>query len=47
MAPGQPAFDIERLTRAADGQFLEFRRSLMPGDRYSLVAEWAAPGSRG
>lgn len=42
MAPGQPAFDIERLTRAADGRFLEFRRSLMPGDRYALVAEWAA-----
>ena len=45
MAPGQPAFDIERLTRAADGQFLEFRRSLMPGDRYALVAEWAADSS--
>lgn len=44
MAPGQPAFGIERQTRAADGQFLEFRRSLMPGDRYALIAEWAAPG---
>jgi GntR family transcriptional regulator len=47
MEPGQPAFDIERLTRAADGQFLEFRRSLMPGDRYALVAEWTAPGIPG
>ncbi|MGH3168139.1 MAG: GntR family transcriptional regulator [Trebonia sp.] len=47
MEPGQPAFDIERLTRAADGQFLEFRRSLMPGDRYALVAEWAAAGGPG
>jgi GntR family transcriptional regulator len=45
MAPGAPAFDIERLTRAADGQFLEFRRSLLPGDRYALVAEWAAEAS--
>lgn len=47
MEPGQPAFDIERLTRAADGQFLEFRRSLMPGDRYALVAEWSAAGGPG
>lgn len=40
----QAAFEIERTTRHADGP-LEFRRTVVRGDRYSFVASWSAGGS--
>ncbi len=46
-----PAFLFERTTRAADGQIVEYVRSIYRGDRYKLVTELTRtppprPGSR-
>jgi len=40
--PGSPAFAAERVTHLADGRPFEFVRSIMRGDRYSIVLELAA-----
>ena len=37
--PGTPAFSLERLTRTTAG-FIEWRRTLLRGDRFSFVADW-------
>ena len=34
-----PAFLFERTTRAADGEIVEYVRSIYRGDRYKLVTE--------
>ena len=38
-----PAFLFERTTRAADGQIVEYVRSIYRGDRYRLVSELRRP----
>jgi len=43
-----PAFVFERITRAADGDVVEYVRSIYRGDRYRLVSELGGTnGSRG
>jgi GntR family transcriptional regulator len=39
-----PAFQFERITRAASGETVEFVRSIYRGDRYRLVTELGGPG---
>jgi GntR family transcriptional regulator len=39
LPPGEAALGVERLTRSG-GRPLEWRRSLIRGDRYSLTTEW-------
>lgn len=39
MAKGAPGLSLDRLTRYAQKRPFEWRRSLMRGDRYVLVAE--------
>lgn len=41
--PGEPAFLIERLGRDAAGRTLEWRMSLVRGDRFRFVADWSSP----
>ncbi len=36
---GAPVFAFERISRLADGQIIEFVRSVHPGDRYEIVAD--------
>ncbi len=43
-----PAFLFERTTRAANGEIVEYVRSIYRGDRYKLVTELnRGPASRG
>lgn len=42
---GEAAFSVERLTRTTTGRPLEWRQSLVRGDRYAFVAEWSVEGS--
>lgn len=44
IGPGQAAFAVERLTRATTGRLLEWRQSLVRGDRYAFTAEWSVEG---
>lgn len=37
VAPGQPAFRLERTTRDADGVVIEYVSSIYRGDRYELI----------
>ena len=39
-----PAFQFERITRAASGETVEYVRSIYRGDRYRLVTELGGPG---
>ncbi len=39
LPPGDAAFFLERITRS-DGMVIEFRHSLVRGDRYQFVVEW-------
>jgi GntR family transcriptional regulator len=39
-----PAFQFERITRAASGDPVEYVRSVYRGDRYRLVSELGSPG---
>lgn len=41
----EAAFSVERLTRATTGRLLEWRQSLVRGDRYAFAAEWSVEGS--
>jgi hypothetical protein len=38
-----PAFQFERVTRAASGETVEYVRSIYRGDRYRLVTELGGP----
>lgn len=42
LSPGAPAFEIDRRTKA-DGKPLEWRISIVRGDRYAFKAEWNTP----
>ncbi|MGD2059345.1 MAG: GntR family transcriptional regulator [Acidimicrobiia bacterium] len=42
LAPGAPAFEIDRRTKAG-GRPLEWRISIVRGDRYVFKAEWNTP----
>lgn len=42
LTPGAPAFEIDRRTRAG-GRPLEWRVSIVRGDRYAFKAEWNTP----
>lgn len=42
LAPGDPAFEVDRRTRA-NGRSLEWRISIVRGDRYVFRAEWDTP----
>ncbi len=42
IAPGSPVFSVERVTYLPNGRPFEFVRSVMRGDRYSVVLELAA-----
>lgn len=42
LTPGAPAFEIDRRTRAG-GRPLEWRISIVRGDRYAFKAEWNTP----
>lgn len=43
VAPGSPAFAVERITRDRANRVFEFVRSTMRGDRYKVVLELLAP----
>jgi GntR family transcriptional regulator len=40
VAAGTPAFALERTTRTAE-RIVEWRRTLLRGDRFSFIADWA------
>ncbi|MGH9062645.1 MAG: GntR family transcriptional regulator [Acidimicrobiales bacterium] len=42
---GDAGFAVDRLTRATGGRLVEWRQSLVRGDRYAFVAEWPVQGS--
>lgn len=42
LAPGDPAFEIERRTTSG-GRPLEWRITLVRGDRFAFVAQWDSP----
>jgi GntR family transcriptional regulator len=46
LGASEAAFSVERLTRATTGRLLEWRQSLVRGDRYAFAAEWSVEGSR-
>lgn len=41
----QPVFRIRRLSSAADGRRLEWRETVIRGDRYTFVAQWSPNGA--
>jgi len=43
VAPGSPAFAVERITRDRANRAFEFVKSTMRGDRYKVVLELVAP----
>jgi GntR family transcriptional regulator len=45
LGPRQAAFAMERTSHAAIGP-IEWRETLVRGDRYSFVATWSGPGGR-
>lgn len=41
----QPVFRIRRLSSSADGRPLEWRETVIRGDRYTFVAQWSPNGA--
>jgi GntR family transcriptional regulator len=44
--PGAACLDIERLGQVGDEAPIEYRRSVIRGDRYALLTEWSPQGYR-
>ena len=44
IAPGAACLAIERIGQVADGTRVEYRRSLVRGDRYALLTSWTPQG---
>ncbi|MFT7645918.1 MAG: GntR family transcriptional regulator [Candidatus Poriferisodalaceae bacterium] len=44
LAPGEPAFFVERLARV-DGAPVEWRTTIIRGDRFRFLNEWSAKGN--
>lgn len=44
--PGSACLDIERLGQVGDDPPIEYRRSVIRGDRYALLTEWSPRGYR-
>lgn len=47
VGPRQPVFVVERRTTAADGTPIEWRRTVVRGDRYVFVSTWSDTGTDG
>lgn len=47
VGPTQPVFVVERRTTAADGTPVEWRRTVVRGDRYAFVTTWGDAAGRG
>jgi GntR family transcriptional regulator len=46
IAPGAACLAIERVGQLEDGTTVEYRRSVVRGDRYALLTSWTPHGYR-